>query len=125
MACCFSQRCRSQAVVKRSNCKTAERIGGDCALTETHRDLRGSCWTEARLSIPYPEAELDERLSVLRHMTGQKCNRAIGTASRPGCLPSGITSVRRPRAMPDGQPRAGQVSTSANAKALKLVVEGA
>ena len=43
----------------------------------------------------------------------------------PGCLPSGITSVRRPRAMPDGQPRAGQVSTSANAKALKLVVEGA
>jgi hypothetical protein len=27
--------------------------------------------------------------------------------------------------MPDGQPRAGQVSTSANAKALKLVVEGA
>jgi len=27
--------------------------------------------------------------------------------------------------MPDGQPGAGQVSTSANAKALKLVVEGA
>jgi hypothetical protein len=48
-----------------------------------------------------------------------------GAASRPGCLPSGITSVRRPRVMPDGQPRAGQVSTSANAKALKLVVEGA
>jgi hypothetical protein len=40
-------------------------------------------------------------------------------------LPSGITSVRRPRFMPDGQPHAGQVSTSANAKALKLVVEGA
>jgi len=27
--------------------------------------------------------------------------------------------------MPDGKPRAGQVSASANAKALKLVVEGA
>jgi len=27
--------------------------------------------------------------------------------------------------MPEGQPRAGQVSAGANAKALKLVVEGA
>jgi hypothetical protein len=46
-------------------------------------------------------------------------------ACRPASPVPGITSVRRPRAMPDGQPRAGQVSTSANAKALKLVVEGA
>jgi hypothetical protein len=34
-------------------------------------------------------------------------------------------ACRRPRVMPDGQSRAGQVSTSANAKALNLVVEGA
>jgi len=44
-------------------------------------------------------------------------------ACRPASPVSGI--ARRPRVMPDGQPGAGQVSTSANAKALKLVVEGA
>jgi hypothetical protein len=62
-----------------------ERIS-DCELTETDRDLRGSCWTEARLSIPYPEAELDERLSVLRHISGKSAIGLLGRHSQP-CIP--------------------------------------